>query len=295
MEAETVRANGSALLSDVTESYERLTQGELENLGIVLGAYRSFVGPRRNLLGYVSMPITTGLRLRNVCIEHGVTSAAELNAKLGKGALWELVIQPNIQDGIAFADGLGRSRDDLLWIAPSVFEAKQWRWTQDAYMALWYRVIGELAGRHVLMDGWQYSVGGVLEVFFSLLMRWRMIRPYTEKQAVETFGLKNFLPGLTPQQRREEFEAMWQMRVYDARGKELLLDEILAMIVAAIEDLRAHGLAYQDLVGPAYKIKQMPILSPCPAGGGLPDCPPNAMTATYNDARSRIEAIVHAA
>ncbi len=287
--------NSEDSLSDVVGSYERLTQGELENLGIVLGAYRSFRGPRRKLLAYASMPITTGLRLRNVCVANGVTSAVELATKLGKDALWELVIQPNIKDGIAFADALGRSRDDLLWIAPSVFEAKKWRWSQDAYMSLWYRIIGELAGRHVVMDGWQYSVGGVLEVMFSLFMRWRMIRPYTEEIATKAFGIKNFLPDMSSHERREEYEAMWQMRVYDASGRELLIDEILSMIVAAIEDLRAHGLAYQDLVGPAYKIMQTPILSPCPASGGLPRTPPNALTVVYDDARARIKTIVSAA
>ncbi len=282
-------------LTDVNDAYERLTQGELENLGIVLGAYRSLLGPRRKLLAYVSMPITTGLRLRNVCIEHGATGPADLTVKLGKDALWELVIQPNIREGVAFADGLGRSREDLLWIAPSVFEAKKWRWSQDAYMSLWYRVIGEMAGRHVVMDGWQYSTGGVLEVMFSLFMRWRMIRPYTEKLATQIFGIKNFLPDMPHQERLKEFEAMWQMRVYDASGREILIDEILSMIVAAIEDLRAHGLAYQDLVGPAYKIMQTPILSPCSASGGYPDRPPSAMTDLYENARTRIKAIAHAA
>ncbi len=279
----------SESLDGVQSAYARLTEGELDNLGIVLGAYRSFRGPRRKILAYASMPITTGVRLRNVCVEHGVTSAEELNAKLGKDALWELVIRPNIQDGIAFADALGRSRDDLLWIAPSVFEAKKWRWSQDAYMSLWYRVIGELAGRHVLMDGWQYSVGGVLEVMFSLFMRWRIIRPSSEKIAAETFGLKNFLPGLSPRERADEYEAMWRMRVYDASERELLLDEILAMVVTAIEDLRDHGLAYGDLVGPAYKIMQTPFMSPCPASGGHPDWPPSAMTDTYDQARERIK------
>lgn len=282
-------------LSDVNGAYARLTENELDNLGIVLGAYRSFRGPRRKLLAYASMPITTGLRLRNVCVEHGVTDVAELNAKLGKDALWELVIQPNIKDGIAFADALGRSRDDLLWIAPSVFEAKKWRWSQDAYMSLWYRVIGELAGRHVLMDGWQYSVGGVLEVMFSLFMRWRLIRPNSEKLATETFGLKNFLPGMSRAERMEEYEAMWRMRVYDAAGRELLLDGILAMIVAAIEDLRDHGLAYRDLIGPAHRIMLTPFMSPCPASGGRADWPPSVMTDTYDQARDRIKAIAAAA
>jgi len=182
------------------DSYARLTEDELANLGIVLGAYRSFRGNRRAHIGYVSMPITSGRRLCDVLCEEGVRTVEELTAKCGKGALWERVMQPNINEGIAFTDGLGK-REDLLFIAPSVFEAKKWRWTQDAYMSLWYRVIAEMAGRHVVMDGWEYSNGGVDEVLFSLYLRWRIFRATTLQIGIDHFGLKNFLPGMSHEER----------------------------------------------------------------------------------------------
>src|SRR3989344_7082840 len=111
------------LLGVVNESYEKLTELELTNLGIVLGAYRSFRGDRRSHIAYVGMPITTGKRLYDVLKQEGVVTREELIAKCGKDSLWELVIKPNVDDGIAFADELGR-RENLLFIAPSVFEAK---------------------------------------------------------------------------------------------------------------------------------------------------------------------------
>ena len=46
------------LLDGVTGEYTKLTEDELANLNIVLGAYRSFRGDRRAHVAYVGMPIT---------------------------------------------------------------------------------------------------------------------------------------------------------------------------------------------------------------------------------------------
>ncbi|WKZ28988.1 MAG: hypothetical protein QY323_05705 [Patescibacteria group bacterium] len=241
---ETQRA--TALLSDVTESYDRLTEDELRNLGIVLGAYRSFRGNRRGLLAYVSMPITSGKRYFDVLTEHGVTSAEELAAKAGKDALYELVIKPNIREGVAFADQLGETRKDLLFIAPSVFEAKKWRWSQDAYMSLWYRVIGELTGKHYLMDGWEYSTGGVKEVMFTVLMQ--------NQAFLDAFRMKDFLPDVPEERLREEYWAMREVRIYDAQGQDINVIKAVEMIVAAVADLRKRGLPCQELIPPTIRM-----------------------------------------
>jgi hypothetical protein len=174
-------------LRDVNVAYDRLTEDEFANLGIVFGAYRSFRGRRRAHIAYVSMPITTGERYYDVFGAYGVRTKEELNQAVGPNALRELVVKPNIEEGIVFVDKLGRS-EDLLFTAPSVFEAEKWRWSEDAYMSLWYRVIGEMAGSHVVMDGWQYSTGGVKEVVFSMLLKRRVIRPYTQATAVKLLG-----------------------------------------------------------------------------------------------------------
>lgn len=273
------------LLDGVTGEYTKLTEDELANLNIVLGAYRSFRGDRRAHVAYVGMPITTGKRYYEVLSEHGAKNQEELAAKLGRTAVWDLIIKPNIAEGIAFADALGRQKS-LIFIAPSVFEAKRWRWTQDAYMSLWYRVIGELAGAHFVMDGWEYSTGGMKEVLFSMFMRWAIIRPYTKDIAVETFGLRNFHPGMTPQEEREEFEAMRKIRVYDAAGGEIPIDVALAKSIKAIYDLKDRGFPYQDLLEPAWRLMQTPILSPM---ANIWD-----PTSLYLESRARLQQLVNA-
>jgi len=256
---------------DVVESYDKLTEDELGNLGIVLGAYRSFRGDRRGHIAYVSMPITSGKRFYEVLTAEGVTSAKELAAKRGKDALYELVIKPNVEEGIALADALGEARSDLLFIAPSVFEAKKWRWSQDAYMALWYRVIGEFAGKHYLMDGWEYSTGGLKEVLFSMLMRWRVVRSCNLREAANEFRFSNFYPGMPHDKLWEEVRKMWEIRVYDHDGTELRLDRALAKAVAAIRDLQARGFDASDLIGPAWRLSQVPWRSPFFMSGFSPD------------------------
>ena len=280
------------LLHCVHDEYSRLTENELSNLGIVLGAYRSFRGSRRSHIAYVGMPITTGERYYTVLKEQGVKNQAELIAKLGSNSLWELIIKPNIEEGIAFADTLG-SHKNLLFIAPSVFEAKKWRWSQDAYISLWYRVLGELAGSHYVMNGWEYSSGGVKEVLFSMFMQWAIIRPFTKSVAIETFGLKNFHPGMTLEQERAEYEAMRKMRVYSSSGKEITIDIALFKIVDAIFDLKQYGFQCDDLLDAAWKLKQIPVLSPLscdPVSWSY--APYNPMTQEFKFARDKLELLV---
>lgn len=249
------------LLSEMNGAYDRLTEQELTNLGVVLGAYRSLRGNRRKHLSYVSMPITTGKRFYDILSAAGLKDAKEFTEKFGKDALWKEIIKPNIDEGIKFADMLGK-RDDLIFIAPSVFEAKPWRWTEDAYMSLWYRVLGELAGRHDVIDAWEYSTGGVKEVFFSLLMQWRIIRPFTKQEAIETFGLKNFHPGLTRQEEGEEFEAMWKIRIYDSAKNEITVESALGKVANAVYDLHARGFNCEHLLVLAECIAGIPMRSP---------------------------------
>jgi hypothetical protein len=252
------------VLTDVSGAYDRLTQDELGNLGVVLGAYRSLRGERRSHLAYVSMPITSGKRYYEVLTEHGAKDAKELAAKAGGDALYRLVIKPNIDQGIAFADHLGVSRKDLLFIAPSVFEAKRWRWSQDAYMSLWYRVLGELAGAHYLMDGWEYSTGGVKEVMFTVLMQNMALWDEQMKE----YGMENFLADLPAERRFSEAEAMSRVRIYEADGTGIDLIEAINKIALAIQDLRGRGFPHLELVEPAKRMYEAAMRADvrCPLG-----------------------------
>lgn len=277
---------------DVVQSYDKLTEDELGNLGIVLGAYRSFRGDRRGHLAYVSMPITSGKRFYETLSAEGVTSAKELVEKRGKDALYELVIKPNVAEGVALADKLGEERKDLLFIAPSVFEAKKWRWSQDAYMALWYRVIGELTGKHYLMDGWEYSTGGLQEVLFSMLMRWRVVRSHNVREGAAEFKFPNFHPGLSREKLMEELRGMWEITVHAADGTPITLEQALAMAVAAIRDLQSRGFDASGLIGPAWRLSQVPWRSPFFMAGQTPDDRSrDCMSPLYLEMREAIRAI----
>lgn len=252
------------LLSDINDGYDRLTETELANLGVVMGAVRMLRGNRRGLLAYVSMPITSGKRLFDVLTANGVKSVEELAAKCGKDALYEQVIKPNIAEGVAYADKLGLKQRELLFIAPSVFEAKKWRWSQDAYMAMWYRVLGEMVGNHFMMPGWEYSTGGVKEVLFSLFMQWNVIgrerrRIWEDMQTIyDAVGIKDFLVDVPPERIEQELEEMRKIRIHSPSGIDVTnyaLEWAVEKITAAVLDLRKRGLPYQDLLDQAYKLK----------------------------------------
>jgi hypothetical protein len=262
--------------------YSRLAESELANLGIVLSSLRSLRGNRRSHIAYVGMPVTTGKRLYQVFSNEGVKDREALSKKLGPQAFWNLVVQPNIQEGTVLADKLGSERD-LLFVAPSVFDASKWQWTQTAYMALWYNVITEFAGSHFVMDGWEYSLGGLREVFFSMMLQWRYIRWYNKDQAARIFGLQNLFAGLDHQGTQKLLEEMWQMRVYDSAGKEISVDRALSLSVDAIYDLRERGFEYQELIGVAYSLMQLPVLSPLCDDGPTP-----WETDVYSQAREKL-------
>jgi len=286
---ETVMPPASDPAHDVVESYDKLTEDELGNLGIVLGAYRSFRGDRRGHVAYVSMPITSGKRFYETLAAEGVTSAKELAEKRGAAALYELVIRPNVEEGVALADRLGQADKSLLYIAPSVFEAKKWRWSQDAYMSLWYRVIGELAGKHYLMDGWEYSTGGLQEVLFSMLMRWRVIRSHNVREGAAELHFANFHPGLSREKLMEELRGMWEIRVYEADGTPVRLDQALEKAVTAIRDLQSRGFDASALIGPAWRLSQVPWRSPYFMAGQTPDDPnQDCMSPLYLEMRDAI-------
>lgn len=255
----------SGPFDDINGAYDRLTENELANLGVVMGAVRMLRGDRRGHLAYVSMPITSGKRYFDVLTAHGVKSQDELAAKAGKGALYDLVIRPNVEEGVAYADRLGMAQKDLLFIAPSVFEAKKWRWSQDAYMSMWYRVLGEMVGNHFMMDGWEYSTGGVKEVLFSLFMQWDVFgregRRIWDNDFATLFaavGIKDFLTDL-PQGRTwwEEVEEMRKIRIHSPSGIDVTnyaLQWAVEKIAAAVIDLRKRDLPYAELLDLCWKM-----------------------------------------
>ncbi|HVM73645.1 MAG TPA: hypothetical protein VMU13_02075 [Candidatus Paceibacterota bacterium] len=273
------------LLADVNREYAQLTEHELANLGVVVGTYRSLRGNRRKHVAYVGMPITTGKRYYDTLIEHRVKTPDELNAKLGPLALWELVVQPNLREGSAFADRLGKERK-LLCIAPSVFDAKPWQWSQHAYMALWFLVLGELSGRHYVMDAWEYSTGQAREVLFSMFLQWAGVTRSNLDEVKQQWGLGNFDHCTTVERVREELENMRKIRVFDSSSRVIHSDVALAKCVDALYWLHDHGFGTQELEKIAWAMKQIPVLSLGCLNWEQP--PYDPFTRIYDDARKRL-------
>jgi hypothetical protein len=240
------------------QEYEGLSERDKSGVDTVLGAYRSFRGNRRQHIAYVGMPITSGKRLYDVLESEGLRSSAELRGKYGKKVFHDLVVAPNIKEGTELADRLGLS-SNFLCIAPSVFEAREW--SQEAYLSLWYRVIGELAGTHFVPKEWEFSLGAIKEVIFSSLLQWRLIHLGTLKETVGLFGLKNFHQDLPPEEMEAELNAMSNIRIKSEDGTELSIDAALEKCVNAIEYLDHRGFDWRAHQRLAWQLMRVPIQS----------------------------------
>lgn len=261
MQTQTAAIGGSPhMVRDVHDTYAKLSDPHRTQVNVVLSAFRAFRGDRRAHVGYVTVPVTTGKRFYDVLTREGVLTREELAQKRGGAFMYEEIIKPNIDESIRLVDQLGLE-EDRLFIAPSVFEAKALQWTDDAYMALWYRVIGEMAGKHVLVDGWGYSYGGVREVLFSLMLQFRAIRMSNLKDGIEHFGLQNFFPNMTHDQVVEELQRMWAIRIYE-NGREVRLPDALAECTRVIAELHARGFDVENLLGVALRMKKIPFFVP---------------------------------
>ncbi len=261
MEAEMTVGGSSHLLRDVHDTLARLSEPHRKQLNVVLGAFRSLRGDRRAHVGYVTVPVTTGKRFYDVLSKEGVFTREALAEKCGPAYLYENVIVPNVAESIQFVDKLCLT-EDRLFIAPSVFDAKPLQWTDDAYMALWYRVIGEMAGKHNVMDGWAYSYGGVREVLFSFTLQFRIVKMSNIGKAIDEFKFENFLPGMTHKELISELEKMWAIRVYDSKQQEITLPMALRECVRVITELHEQGFPVESLFNAAWNMILIPPFSP---------------------------------
>ena len=167
-------------------------------------AYQSVMGEEWT---YISSAITSGKRLYDVAAAEA-TTPDEL--RKDKAKFFKMVIEPNIQEAIAFAQEWSESHSGAT-ISPAVFEAGKLRWTQDEYMAMWLDTIHNKATRIVMMDGWEYSNGGVLEFVQAFLMKTGL----TEKSEIEI--LKQDGSPLTLKEAAERItEAAYYVQRYDA-------------------------------------------------------------------------------
>ena len=198
-----------------------LPEDRKDLVDLVLGAFRSIRGP----VAYVSMPITSGKLLYDVLEKKGVTSLAEL-AQVDKPAIYDDIIKPNVDMGIAAADKITTTLPPL---APSVFEGKKFRWSQEEYMALWLKVIEERAREMHMTEGWEYSNGGVQE--FTRAMQMYHFINYSPERYLE----------LSEWNRTRLTRDMATIKVFDMDGERLRLVEGRELVQNAIADLHKRG------------------------------------------------------
>jgi len=214
-----------------------IPKDRMDNINIVLGAYRSI----RHPVAYASMPITSGKLFYDVLEHKGVKTLEELSKK-DSGALYNEIIKPNIENGIKFADSL-KEQIGLPPLAPSVFEAKKQSWSQKEYMFMWFRVIEERAEEMHMMDGWEYSNGGVQEFTRAMEMQLGFINPSN--------GMEHFPQGLNLE---EEYNRIQKIKVYSQSKNEIRLDDGFFMVSDAIKDLDKRGFEYDNLFTSLHKL-----------------------------------------
>src|SRR3989344_536981 len=193
---------------------------KVDSINIVLSAYRSIRGER---VIYASVPVTTGQRYYDVLDRYSVKTLDELLAK-NKDALKKEIIAPNISEGIVFADELAKKLNRTV-IAPSVFEAKKQRWSQNEYMFLWYRFIEERIKAIGLMKDSKYSNGSAKEVVRAIEMQFGFVNPVN--------GMENVSADVG---KYELFAQMCQIRVFDHEIKEVRIESANKMFCERSEE-----------------------------------------------------------
>ena len=111
---------------------------------------------------YVSGPITTGKRFLEWYLEIG--HRIEQDALRYGQELSSTVRRQNEREIIAVAS-IVRAQGAIV-IEPTSLDVLQWR--QSDYLAFWIEVLTRFCRRIILVDGWQYSVGSVVEFFHSI-------------------------------------------------------------------------------------------------------------------------------
>ncbi|MBT6690533.1 hypothetical protein HN903_01960 [archaeon] len=243
-----------------TELLQNCSSEMIDNMHIVRSAYRSVMA---NNLTYVSMPITSGERFYDVLESYGVMDSA----KLPDGVLYNEIILPNIEKYTGIAQGIQDENPNRTVIAPSVFEAKKQRWSQEEYMYLWYWVLQDKISTGILAD--KFSNGGSEEAVCMNEIRHQM----TKVEGHHSSGLPRYIPTIALERGGYDgFESIGDdmtlypqpsvfdldgtkmaasdpdylrsgngMEIFDLDGEAISIDENAAIIRRSVENLRERG------------------------------------------------------
>jgi len=127
---------------------------------IILQAFECAFNERS--VTYLSGPITTGPRFIEWYFKTGKSLGSSSDPYLS--SLRENVIQPN---EVALKSAAANFRAKLLAvIEPGSLQVTGWK--QTDYHLLWVRVIERFIARLIMLDGWQFSTGCVIEFYEAI-------------------------------------------------------------------------------------------------------------------------------
>jgi hypothetical protein len=131
-----------------------------EEVQIALSAFDSVLNGEKAV--YASSELTTGKRLYSLYREHGVRSAAELEAKLREDAFRRLVWDSNVQEAVDLARELHHRLGGEIVITPAPLVSPGW--TQPEFHAFWETVVRTRCKAVYFSDDWEYSNGCAFEL-----------------------------------------------------------------------------------------------------------------------------------
>lgn len=127
----------------------------------LLQVFNCVVGGRNAV--YVSGPITTGRRFIDWYLLKG--HALENHSNVYQSVKYEDVLSKNESDIIGVAHAL-RKTSTIPVIEPASLHITSW--DQQDYHRFWTETLRRFVSRVVLIDGWQYSIGCVIEFHYAV-------------------------------------------------------------------------------------------------------------------------------
>ncbi len=174
-----------------------------------------------NGLAYVSVPITSGRLLYERLLKHQVSD------KPSKEFMQE-IIEDNYSQGYKFVKSLA-SRLKIPIVFPADMVPVRQEWEQSHFQALWLSIIAEKCTEVHMSPGWEFSNGASEE--FTHTMQLSLGLPKGKLFFYNTKGDEKI-----------ERERMKSIKVFDARGNSLSLEDGLGLIEASSDCLKRHGL-----------------------------------------------------
>jgi len=145
-------------------------------IDVVDTAYKSIISIKGK--AYFSTPITSGKVLYDACKKRNINNIEDLNKfKNDKENFFNEVIKVNIENSREAINIISENFAGCV-IAPSVFEAKKLRWSQNEYMNMWLGVIERDVTDIYVNKDFAFSDGATMEMTYSALKKAGLTNSY---------------------------------------------------------------------------------------------------------------------